>query len=185
MSFWICVSVSSSSPYIWFLCQAEAHAGRLPTKGTLVKASRAQEASPYSHVDDFIQNIASVDETPGRDGLCQPAVFVFAMRPFTPRISASLLFEGPSRSCRLVLLFYFHVASHDAPWRMVNSDVTKPNSWILPPARLRNWSLFAERGVLVYNVDNNRYCERIGRQHKSNNGEGHYLTVDMLPSIML
>ncbi|GAQ81589.1 hypothetical protein KFL_000850050 [Klebsormidium nitens] len=37
------------------------------------------------------------------------------------------------------------------------------------PARLRNWSLFEERGVLVFNIDNNRYCERIGRQHKSNN----------------
>ncbi|KAF9602582.1 hypothetical protein IFM89_029881 [Coptis chinensis] len=34
--------------------------------------------------------------------------------------------------------------------------------------RIRSWYWFSEYGVIVYNMLRNRYCERIGRQHKSN-----------------
>jgi len=33
---------------------------------------------------------------------------------------------------------------------------------------LRNWLYFEKSGLLVYSVANNRYCENIGREHKSN-----------------
>jgi hypothetical protein len=35
--------------------------------------------------------------------------------------------------------------------------------------RIRSWYWFSEHGVVVYNIMGNRFCERIGRQHKSNN----------------
>ncbi|XP_042481034.1 DNA-directed primase/polymerase protein [Macadamia integrifolia] len=34
--------------------------------------------------------------------------------------------------------------------------------------RIRSWYWFSEYGLMVYNMLRNRYCERIGRQHKSN-----------------
>ncbi len=40
--------------------------------------------------------------------------------------------------------------------------------------RIRSWYWFSEHGVVVYNIMGNRFCERIGRQHKSNNGEHMY-----------
>eukprot|EP00250_Pteridium_aquilinum_P003703 c14008_g1_i2 orf=149-2014(+) len=36
------------------------------------------------------------------------------------------------------------------------------------PGKIRSWYWFSEYGVLVYNIIGNRYCENIGRQHKSN-----------------
>ncbi|KAH7403973.1 hypothetical protein KP509_15G003100 [Ceratopteris richardii] len=36
------------------------------------------------------------------------------------------------------------------------------------PGIIRNWYWFSEYGVLLYNIDGNRFCENIGRQHKSN-----------------
>jgi hypothetical protein len=35
---------------------------------------------------------------------------------------------------------------------------------------IRSWYWFSDYGVVVYNIIGNRYCENIGRQHKSNNG---------------
>ncbi|KAJ7564691.1 hypothetical protein O6H91_02G028900 [Diphasiastrum complanatum] len=37
------------------------------------------------------------------------------------------------------------------------------------PGKIRSWYWFAEYGVVVYNISGNRFCEHIGRQHKSNN----------------
>ncbi|KAI9159989.1 hypothetical protein LWI28_004026 [Acer negundo] len=37
------------------------------------------------------------------------------------------------------------------------------------PGKIRSWYWFSEYGLIVYNMSRNRYCERIGRQHKSNN----------------
>ncbi|KAJ4955758.1 hypothetical protein NE237_012541 [Protea cynaroides] len=34
--------------------------------------------------------------------------------------------------------------------------------------RIRSWYWFSEYGLMVYNMSRNRFCERIGRQHKSN-----------------
>uniref|UniRef100_A0A162AFI4 DNA-directed primase/polymerase protein n=1 Tax=Daucus carota subsp. sativus TaxID=79200 RepID=A0A162AFI4_DAUCS len=34
--------------------------------------------------------------------------------------------------------------------------------------KIQSWYWFSEYGVMVYNMLRNRYCERIGRQHKSN-----------------
>ncbi|KAL2550531.1 DNA-directed primase/polymerase protein [Forsythia ovata] len=34
--------------------------------------------------------------------------------------------------------------------------------------KIRSWYWFSEYGLMVYNMSRNRYCERIGRQHKSN-----------------
>ncbi|XP_010261360.1 PREDICTED: DNA-directed primase/polymerase protein isoform X5 [Nelumbo nucifera] len=34
--------------------------------------------------------------------------------------------------------------------------------------RIRSWYWFSEYGLMVYSMSKNRYCERIGRQHKSN-----------------
>ncbi|MCO5548206.1 hypothetical protein L7F22_001663 [Adiantum nelumboides] len=36
------------------------------------------------------------------------------------------------------------------------------------PGTIRSWYWFSEYGVLVYNMNGNRFCENIGRQHKSN-----------------
>ncbi|KAI5062827.1 hypothetical protein GOP47_0021374 [Adiantum capillus-veneris] len=36
------------------------------------------------------------------------------------------------------------------------------------PGVIRSWYWFSEYGVLVYNMIGNRFCENIGRQHKSN-----------------
>ncbi|XP_015878419.2 uncharacterized protein LOC107414758 isoform X1 [Ziziphus jujuba] len=35
--------------------------------------------------------------------------------------------------------------------------------------KIRCWYWFSEYGLMVYSMSRNRYCERIGRQHKSNN----------------
>ncbi|XP_059289513.1 uncharacterized protein LOC132043042 isoform X2 [Lycium ferocissimum] len=37
------------------------------------------------------------------------------------------------------------------------------------PGKIRSWYWFSEYALMVYNMSRNRYCERIGRQHKSNN----------------
>ncbi|KAJ1404412.1 Herpesviridae UL52/UL70 DNA primase, partial [Sesbania bispinosa] len=37
------------------------------------------------------------------------------------------------------------------------------------PGKIHSWYLFSEYGLMVYSMTKNRYCERIGRQHKSNN----------------
>eukprot|EP00268_Persea_americana_P009195 TRINITY_DN13650_c2_g1_i2.p1 TRINITY_DN13650_c2_g1~~TRINITY_DN13650_c2_g1_i2.p1 ORF type:complete len:630 (-),score=102.26 TRINITY_DN13650_c2_g1_i2:433-2322(-) len=34
--------------------------------------------------------------------------------------------------------------------------------------RIRTWYWFSEYGLMVYSMSRNRYCERIGREHKSN-----------------
>lgn len=34
--------------------------------------------------------------------------------------------------------------------------------------KVRSWYWFSEYGLMVYNMSRNRYCERIGREHKSN-----------------
>ncbi|GAB4858323.1 hypothetical protein Ancab_009796 [Ancistrocladus abbreviatus] len=34
--------------------------------------------------------------------------------------------------------------------------------------KIRSWYWFSQYGLIVYNMSQNRYCERIGRQHKSN-----------------
>lgn len=44
--------------------------------------------------------------------------------------------------------------------------------------RIRSWYHFADYGVVVYNISGNRFCEHIGRQHKSNNGESLYTIID-------
>ncbi|GMN44528.1 hypothetical protein TIFTF001_013734 [Ficus carica] len=36
------------------------------------------------------------------------------------------------------------------------------------PGKIRSWYLFSEYGLMVYSMSRNRYCERIGREHKSN-----------------
>lgn len=36
--------------------------------------------------------------------------------------------------------------------------------------KVRSWYHFADYGVVVYNISGNRFCENIGRPHKSNNG---------------
>ncbi|OIW06371.1 hypothetical protein TanjilG_15016 [Lupinus angustifolius] len=36
--------------------------------------------------------------------------------------------------------------------------------------KIHSWYLLSEFGLMVYSMTKNRYCERIGRQHKSNNG---------------
>uniref|UniRef100_A0A7C9CL28 DNA-directed primase/polymerase protein n=1 Tax=Opuntia streptacantha TaxID=393608 RepID=A0A7C9CL28_OPUST len=35
--------------------------------------------------------------------------------------------------------------------------------------KIRSWYWFSEFGLMVYNMAKSRYCERIGREHKSNN----------------
>ncbi|KAJ8752941.1 hypothetical protein K2173_008676 [Erythroxylum novogranatense] len=35
--------------------------------------------------------------------------------------------------------------------------------------KVRSWYWFSEYGLMVYSMSKNRYCERIGREHKSNN----------------
>ncbi|KAL2613796.1 hypothetical protein R1flu_025488 [Riccia fluitans] len=37
------------------------------------------------------------------------------------------------------------------------------------PGKIRSWYWFSEYGVVVYNISDNRFCENIGRPHKSNN----------------
>ncbi|XP_027110206.2 uncharacterized protein [Coffea arabica] len=34
--------------------------------------------------------------------------------------------------------------------------------------KIRSWYWFSEYGLMIYSMSRNRYCERIGRQHKSN-----------------
>ncbi|CAK9176919.1 unnamed protein product [Ilex paraguariensis] len=36
------------------------------------------------------------------------------------------------------------------------------------PGKIRSWFWLSEYGLMVYSMSRNRYCERIGRQHKSN-----------------
>ncbi|KAG9147640.1 hypothetical protein Leryth_015739 [Lithospermum erythrorhizon] len=36
------------------------------------------------------------------------------------------------------------------------------------PGKIRSWYWFSEEGLIVYSMSRNRYCERIGREHKSN-----------------
>ncbi|GAY45637.1 hypothetical protein CUMW_090890 [Citrus unshiu] len=38
------------------------------------------------------------------------------------------------------------------------------------PGKIRSWYWFSEYGLIVYSMSRNRYCERIGREHKSNHG---------------
>lgn len=37
--------------------------------------------------------------------------------------------------------------------------------------KIRSWYWFSEYGLMVYSMLRNRFCERIGRQHKSNHGK--------------
>ena len=53
--------------------------------------------------------------------------------------------------------------------------VFTPDFYITPACsisagKIRSWYYFADHGVVVYNISGNRFCENIGRPHKSNNG---------------
>jgi len=39
----------------------------------------------------------------------------------------------------------------------------------IPPGYIRKWTYFSKGEIMVYDVGHNRYCERIGRNHSSNN----------------
>lgn len=47
---------------------------------------------------------------------------------------------------------------------------------------IRSWVLWADIGVILYNIKDNRWCGRIGRQHKSN---GIYIIVDIQVGVCL
>lgn len=143
------------------LCQAEVGARLGPARSTVVKATRVHEASPYPAVDAFIQDMASGDDTPGGRMAANEW-----MRELSSSRGTSLLFDW-HRSA----LHACDTATPRLTLPLFDVFLMRRSLLLPPPARLRNWSLFAERGVLVFNIDDNRYCERIGRQHKSNNGQ--------------
>ncbi|XP_024523407.1 DNA-directed primase/polymerase protein [Selaginella moellendorffii] len=61
------------------------------------------------------------------------------------------------------------VASEASPFGAVDAFVESISSFGNTPGKIRNWFWFSELGIIVYNISGNRFCERVGRQHKSNN----------------
>ncbi|PIA34268.1 hypothetical protein AQUCO_03800095v1 [Aquilegia coerulea] len=80
-----------------------------------------------------------------------------------------------------------HSSAHDLALRACTSDL--PNTYFIGKSpfpvldtfvesvasignisgKIRTWYWFSEYGLMVYNMSRSRYCERIGREHKSNN----------------
>ena len=50
--------------------------------------------------------------------------------------------------------------------------------------KIRSWYWFSEYGLMIYSMSRNRYCERIGRQHKSNHGNV-FLSPSFFPNSVL
>ncbi|KAH9307303.1 hypothetical protein KI387_035214 [Taxus chinensis] len=55
-----------------------------------------------------------------------------------------------------------------SPFAAVDAFVESVASVGSIPGSIRSWYWFSEHGVMVYNINGNRFCENIGRQHKSN-----------------
>ncbi|XP_057871559.2 uncharacterized protein LOC131077968 isoform X2 [Cryptomeria japonica] len=55
-----------------------------------------------------------------------------------------------------------------SPFPAVDAFVESVSSVGNIPGSIRSWYWFSEHGVIVYNINGNRFCENIGRQHKSN-----------------
>ncbi|EXC05956.1 Coiled-coil domain-containing protein 111-like protein [Morus notabilis] len=49
------------------------------------------------------------------------------------------------------------------------------------PGKIRSWYLFSEYGLMVYSMSRNRYCERIGREHKSYRSPLRPIPWDIIP----
>lgn len=59
-------------------------------------------------------------------------------------------------------------SSRRSPFPAVDAFVESVASVGNVPGHIRSWYWFSEHGVMVYNIGGNRFCEIIGRQHKSN-----------------
>ncbi|BBG98330.1 DNA primase [Prunus dulcis] len=72
----------------------------------------------------------------------------------------------------------------------VNRNFGKCYSWPQEFAlngKIRSWYWFSEFGHMVYSMSRNRYCERIGRQHKSNHGyrsPSRPIPLDIIPEMV-
>jgi hypothetical protein len=58
--------------------------------------------------------------------------------------------------------------SGNSPFPALDAFVESVASVGNVPGHIRSWYWFSEHGVIVYNISGNRFCEIIGRQHKSN-----------------
>ena len=75
------------------------------------------------------------------------------------------------RHSRFILKDVLLCVSLDPHLRWKLNIVVRSESFVFFfPGKIRSWYWFSEYGVVVYNIIGNRYCENIGRQHKSNNG---------------
>ncbi|XP_056694333.1 uncharacterized protein [Spinacia oleracea] len=85
---------------------------------------------------------------------------------FTCRRPASVLQEFPANICGSdVSRSYLTGAS---PFPSLDAFIESVASFGAVTGKIRSWYWFSEYRLLVYSMSKSRYCERIGREHKSN-----------------
>ncbi|KAF8413231.1 hypothetical protein HHK36_001207 [Tetracentron sinense] len=94
--------------------------------------------SPFPALDKFVESIASIG-------------------------NVSEVKSSPMLSMLLRMALGWNVVSG-----LVAFDDAKIRQGLDLRGKIRSWYWFSEYGLMVYSMSRNRYCERIGRQHKSN-----------------
>lgn len=81
------------------------------------------------------------------------------------------------KNCSFVPEFHLDACSNDvsktylmgkSPFPALDMFIESVASVGNVAGKIRSWYWFSEYGLMVYSMSRNRYCERIGRQHKSN-----------------
>ncbi|ESW24143.1 hypothetical protein PHAVU_004G106200 [Phaseolus vulgaris] len=81
-------------------------------------------------------------------------------------------------SCQILQKFALDVGTSDvsttyfmgkSPFPFLDKFILSVASVGNIPGNIHSWYFFSEFGLMVYSMTKNRYCERIGRHHKSNN----------------
>ncbi|XP_078446317.1 DNA primase [Wolffia australiana] len=55
-----------------------------------------------------------------------------------------------------------------SPFQNLDKFVEVVGSFENVPGKIRSWYWFSDLGLMIYSMSRSRYCERIGREHKSN-----------------
>ncbi|KAL2922067.1 DNA-directed primase/polymerase protein [Bienertia sinuspersici] len=84
----------------------------------------------------------------------------------TCRRPASVLQELTSNTCRSDVSRTYLVGV--SPFPALDAFIESVASFGTVTGKIRSWYWFSEYGLLVYSMSKSRYCERIGREHKSN-----------------
>ncbi|XP_065920720.1 DNA-directed primase/polymerase protein-like isoform X2 [Dysidea avara] len=133
----------------------------LPTKGSKFKMSHLIDERKVTHsttfaliMDSLICNVRFED---------QPVLLSFG-ESTTHSHKSSAARDSSARSSDTTEEGYSH-----SPYPEIDQFITKQLTRSGAQGTIRRWTLFPQGKLLIYDIKDYRWCENIGRQHKSNN----------------